>query len=288
MELECYKTMWGHTGSFAEACRQALAADFDGIEGPVPESRQTRDEWQELLESTGLRYIAEICTAGSYVPDRSATMGEHLSSLERNLERSMRLSPQKINCLGGVDAWHEEQSLDFFSCAIELAQQYGADISFETHRGRSLFNPWVTLRLCEQLVDLRLTADFSHWCVVCERLMDVERGILDQLTARVVHIHARVGYEQGPQVADPRLARYRGALESHRHWWRQIWYHQQRQGFTATTMTPEFGPDGYQQVDAATGTPVGNLWEINQWIATDQREQFNQWQGTRQASGEGA
>ena len=283
MELECYKTMWGHTGSFAEACSQALAAGFNGIEGPAPASREARDEWLSQLQSSGLRYIAEICTAGSYVPDRTATMTDHLSSMERKLERSMSLSPRKINCLGGVDAWHEEQSLEFFSRAIELATQYGAVMSFETHRGRSLFNPWVTLRLCEQLPNLKLTADFSHWCVVCERLMDVEQPVLDQLTGRVVHIHARVGYDQGPQVADPRLARFRSALESHRYWWRQIWDHQRRQGFTYTTMTPEFGPDGYQQVDAATGAPVGSLWEINQWIAGDQRDQFNQWQETRQA-----
>ena len=26
---------------------------------------------------------------------------------------------------------------------------------------------------------LQLTADFSHWCVVCERLMDVEQDVLD-------------------------------------------------------------------------------------------------------------
>ena len=139
---------------------------------------------------------------------------------------------------------------------------------------------------CEQLDDLRLTADFSHWCVVCERLMDVEQDVLDKIADRVLHIHARIGFEQGPQVADPRLTRYRPALESHRRWWRQIWSEQYRQGFAYTTLTPEFGPDGYQQLDAATGSPVGNLWEINQWLATDQREQFKEWQDTGTVNGD--
>lgn len=286
MELECYKTLWGHTGSFPQACEQALAARFSGVEGPAPGSLREREEWQQLLDSTGLHYIAEICTAGSYVPERNATVRDHLDSLEQGLERSVFLSPRRVTCLGGCDAWTEDQSLAFFSGAIDLAQQFEVTVSFETHRGRSLFNPWITLRLCEQLEDLELTADFSHWCVVCERLMDVEREVLDRLTGRVLHIHARIGYEQGPQVADPRLARFRPALESHRCWWRRIWDEQSRRGLTYTTLTPEFGPDGYQQLDAGTGSPVGDLWEINQWVARDQREQFSKWHETKTFNGE--
>jgi len=285
MRLECFKTLWGHTGTFSQACQQAVDAGFAGVEGPAPETPRERQAWQQALENAELQYIAEICTAGSWVPDRAATVQQHLDSLERGLEQAISLSPLLVNCLGGCDAWEEERSLEFFSGAMRLARQFNASISFETHRGRSFFNPWVTARICAQLRELRLTADFSHWCVVCERLMDVEQDVLDQLCDRVLHIHARVGYEQGPQVSDPRLLRYRSALESHRRWWRRIWEGQRRQGFTRSTLTPEFGPDGYQQVDAVTGSPVGNLWEINQWMARDQRKQFGQWLETGNASG---
>jgi len=277
MKLECFKTLWGHTGSFTQACEQAMAAGFSGVEGPAPNTMKERKIWRQQLDATGMLYIAEICTAGSYVPDREATVTEHLSSLEQKLEYSMTLSPRLITCLAGCDAWNEDQSLAFFVQALQLAQQYNATISFETHRGRSFFNPWVTARICEQIQDLRLTADFSHWCVVCERLMDAEEAILDRLIGRVLHVHARIGYEQGPQVPDPRLARYRPALQSHQRWWRRIWDYQQQQGLTRTTLTPEFGPDGYQQLDAMTGAPVGDLWEINCWMAQEQRHKFDQW-----------
>lgn len=281
MEMECYKTLWGHPDTFLQACEQAQSAGFSGVEGPAPTSEKEQDSWRQQLNDCGLGYIAEICTAGSYVPDRNATVKEHLSSLAQKLEHAMPLSPRLINCLGGCDAWEEEQSLDFFSKAMRLAQAYDVSISFETHRGRSLFNPWVTARICEELKEIRLTADFSHWCVVCERLMDAEQGVLDQLISHVLHIHARIGYEQGPQVPDPRLARYKSALESHQHWWRRIWDSQRRQGFFRTTLTPEFGPDGYQQQYAVTGAPVGDLWEINCWMAQTQREQFSQWLKTK-------
>lgn len=284
MKLECYKTLWGHAGSFAQACQQAKEAGFTGLEGPAPASYDERSLWQRHLQDAGLSYIAEICTAGSYVPDRAASVQDHLVSLEQKLQHATPLGPQFVTCLGGCDAWDEDQSLEFFGAAMQLAQRYQVTISFETHRGRSFFNPWVTARICAQLTELQLTADFSHWCVVCERLMDVEHEVLEQLVGRILHIHARVGYEQGPQVADPRLARYQRALESHESWWRYIWNCQRLQGYTRTTMTPEFGPDGYQQVDAVSGAPVGELWEMNCWMAQRQHRQFDDWQKTQQSA----
>ncbi len=286
MELQCYKTLWGHTGGFAQACRQASEAGFSGVEGPPPVATGEQEQWRQQLSADGLLYIAEICTAGSYVPRRNASIVDHLHSLEQQLQHAAALAPQLVSCLGGCDAWEEGASVDFFGAALLLARQYRLTISFETHRGRSLFNPWITARICEQLPELKLTADFSHWCVVCERLMDVEQDVLNRLVARVLHVHARVGYEQGPQVADPRLPRYRGALESHQRWWREIWRSQRQRGYSRTTLTPEFGPDGYQQLDVTTGEPVGDLWEINRWMATTQRTQFERWQTNRKTGGD--
>lgn len=275
MDLHLFKPLWGHAGSFSDACEQAVAAGFQGIEGPAPLPSELAG-WQQHLADSQLDFIAEVSTAGSYVPDRYASPSEHLDSLREKIERSLPLSPRFIACLGGCDAWEEPQSVDFFAAAIELAQSYAIDICFETHRGRSFFNPWSTLRICQQLPDLLLTTDLSHWCVVCERLMDVEQGTLDQLAPRVKHIHARVGYDQGPQVPDPRVERYQPALQSHQRWWQQVWQSQYERGIEHSTMTPEFGVDGYQQIDTVSDQPVGDLWEINCWIANTQRQQFNQ------------
>ena len=72
MNLLLYKTLWGHTGSPAEAIASAKAHGFDGIEGPAPAASAARRDWRQQLADAGLDYIAEICTAGSYVPDRRA------------------------------------------------------------------------------------------------------------------------------------------------------------------------------------------------------------------------
>jgi len=52
---------------------------------------------------------------------------------------------------------------------------------------------------------LRLTSDFSHWVVKCERLLDSAeelRLLTSTIAPAVDHVHARIGTAQSPQVAD--------------------------------------------------------------------------------------
>lgn len=285
MQLRIFKTLWGHEESFEAACRQAKQAGFNGIEGPVPTEPAESRRRRQLLDDYQLDYIAEICTAGSYVPQRDASLPRHLASLEQQLIACNELDPLFVTCLGGCDAWEEERSLEFFSAALQLAGCCQREISFETHRGRSLFNPWVTRRLCARLPEIKLTCDFSHWCVVCERLLEGEEVVLADILPHAFHIHARVGYDQGPQVPDPAAPRYAHPVERHWLWWQDIWMRQREGGLEVTTMTPEFGPDGYQAIDTATDQPVGDLWAMNQWMAREARERFAQFNRYRQEAG---
>ena len=274
MELQIFKTLWGYNGNTESAVKEALAANFDGIEGPAPEKRADAQRIRALFDDSDMTYIAEITTAGSFVPERHATVQDHIDSFADDLEHSLYFDPAFITCLGGCDAWREEDSMEFFSAAMQLAESAGIRVSFETHRSRSLFNPWVTQRIVEQLPDILLTVDFSHWCVVCERLMDTELDVINAIADNVLHIHTRVGYEQGPQVPDPRAPEYIYALRAHQRWWQIIWQSQIKRKFKVTTMTPEFGPDGYLHEAPFSQIPVANLWELNQWMAAEERRHF--------------
>lgn len=276
MELKVYKSLWGYDGDWKRAILEALADGFDGIEGPAPAQTSERRHFARALQVHGLDYIAEICTAGSYVPDRRASPEEHLASLRRRLEWSAELTPRLVTSLAGCDAWPEDMSRDFFADAMALAESFGLEISFETHRGRSLFNPWTTRRLAEALPGLRLTVDFSHWCVVCERLMDSERDVIEAIAPQVRHVHARVGYEQGPQVPHPAAPEYAHALSAHQGWWEIVWTAMATRGDAVATLTPEFGPDGYLHHLPFTRVPVADLREINRWMAQTERTHFAQ------------
>jgi hypothetical protein len=116
--------------------------------------------------------------------------------------------------------------------------------------------------------------------VVCERLIDGEPDVLSLCVERAQHTHARVGYDQGPQVPHPAAPEYRTALEAHERWWTLIWRAQQRHGRARTTMTPEFGPDGYLHCLPFTAEPVADLEEINLWMAGRQRKRFAECRAT--------
>jgi sugar phosphate isomerase/epimerase len=277
MELKIFKTLWGHLGGLDKAIAACHEHGFEGIEGPAPAHPEKRREFRNQFSDSGLEFIAEICTAGNYVPDRQASPQVHLESLRRHAEAALECEPLFITVIAGCDAWPAAQSIDFFGQAIGLADELGMPMSFETHRSRSFFNPWTTQEILRQLPGLKLTCDFSHWCAVCERLIDTEPEIISLCARHAHHIHARVGYDQGPQVPHPAAPEFRAALEAHERWWAQIWQQQSARGMAASTMTPEFGPDGYLQCEPFTRKPVADLGEINRWMAKRERERFNNW-----------
>lgn len=275
MELKLFKTLWGHMGALDWAADQAVAAGFTGLEGNA--DMLPRDELQEALQTRGLQYIQEIVTAGAYVPRRRAPVEEHVADVERQLQLGVALAPQWVTIIGGCDAWTIEQSVRFFGEAQEIAARMGIACSFETHRSRSLFNPWITLEILQRLPELRLTCDFSHWVVVMERQLDDDWDVVLEVARHAHHIHARVGYDQGPQVPHPAAPEYASALASHQRYWEAIWTMQRDSGFACTTMTPEFGPDGYLHTMPFTREPVADLWEINSWMGQTEKAHFQDW-----------
>jgi hypothetical protein len=280
MQLNLFKTLWGHTGSLTEGAMLAAEAGFQGIEAPAPQHDEELAELKQALASHKLEYICEICTTGSYVPERRATPEQHLADLEQKLRRGLLLSPRFFNIMAGCDAWPLDIQIDFFRRAKSLADSHGVLCSFETHRGRSFFNPWVTRDVLRQLPELSVTCDFSHWVVVCERLMDSEWDVITEVAEQAHHIHGRVGYDQGPQVPHPAAPEYAAALASHERCWEAIWAAQKKRGYQLSTMTPEFGPDGYLHCLPFTNAPVADLWQINRWMGDRQRHHFHRWLDT--------
>jgi len=278
MKLEIYKTLWGHVGSIEEAAGSCIATGFAGIEGPVPRSSEKRCHFIATLGDHRLSLIAEICTAtpdGSYVPSPGKSVGEHLDSLKEGIDRSLVADPVFINTMAGSDSWCFSEMVTFYTGLLALEADCGKNITLETHRGRPTYSPWLLRDLLKELPDLKLNCDFSHFCVVTERLiLNEEPEMLALLVSRAFHLHARVGYDQGPQVPDPRAPEFSGALAAHERWWDAIWASQKARGLEVSTLTPEFGPDGYLHCEPYTGRPVADLWEVNQWIAHRQRERF--------------
>ncbi|WP_342594949.1 TIM barrel protein [Salinicola lusitanus] len=276
-KLETFRSLWGFQGTWEQAAREARAAGFDGLEARMPQDERERCAFARFLRTYSLPYIGILFTSAPVLPQQAHTPRQHLDDLECQLRQMQALEPRFVNVLAGNDRWPLAQQVDFFGRALEIASASGLTCLFETHRARSLYSPWITLDLIAQLPDLRFTSDISHWVVTCERLLDDPCDDLTPFIERVHHVQARVGYDQGPQVPHPAAPEYAETLAFHQQHWAAIWEAQRRAGHAVTTLTPEFGVDGYLHHLPFTDAPVADLWQLNRWMADCERRHFAQW-----------
>ena len=267
--LICH-SLWGYQGDLAGAIRLAERHGFDGLEANLKHPAFAGLEpgaIQDALQQAGLVLIVELVTGGDYVPALQLEPEEHLAELELLLARAQDLRPLRISVITGSDSWPLEQQHAFLERAVRLAGASAAPVSFETHRSRSLFNPWMIGAYLNAHPQLRLTADLSHWCCVSERLMQPDLAPVQAMADRVDHIHARVGHAQGPSVGHPLAPEWTEALAAHQHCWQLFLQAQRQRGHSPSTITPEFGLDGYLPLLPFTGMPVADLLEINSAMA---------------------
>ena len=162
----------------------------------------------------------------------------------------------KINSQTGKDHFTEGQN----TALIALA---GEQVIHETHRGKFSFAAHITKKFIEKIPSLKLTFDISHWVNVAESFLEDQTDAVDLAISRAEHIHARVGYPEGPQVPDPRVAEWHPALEKHLAWWDKILEIKKE---NALTITCEFGPKPYMIHSPKGNEPLADQWEVNLYM----------------------
>jgi hypothetical protein len=74
-------------------------------------------------------------------------------------------------------------------------------------------------------------------------ILDSELDCVELVSKHCHYIHARVGYDNGPQVNDPRAPENLSWVENHEKMWDIIWKEQANQNKKETFICPEFGID---------------------------------------------
>ena len=266
-------SLWGFEADLAAACATAVCQGFDGLEVNLRHPALAclpAEAVGEQLDVAGQQLVLELLTGGDYVPDLNCKPEQHLRELEEQLSQAPALRPLRVTVLTGSDSWPWPVQEAFWRQALALAEACGLPVSFETHRSRSFYSPWLLQPYLEAFPGLRLTADLSHWCAVAERLMTPELEPVCTMAARVDHIHARVGHAQGPSVGHPFAPEWGEALEAHRRCWQLFARERSSASQGPFTITPEFGPDGYLPQLPFTREPVADLLVLNtamaQWL----------------------
>ncbi len=270
MDYLKFRSLWGVEEPLESVLPKIKALGYAGVECPLPEPEKSKS-FKSLLSQTGLRYIPLIFTGGN-------TVNDHIQTFQAQIDLALSFDPYLINAHSGRDSWTPIERNQFFTEALKFEQGIKARVSHETHRGRILFNPWVTQEVLKDFPDINLCCDFSHWVCVSERLvLNEEEAYIKTAAEHCLHIHARVGYEEGPQVPDPRALEYQTHLDAHERWWQMVWDAQSRRGFSATTLTAEYGPPLYLHTIPHTNQPVADLWEVCEWQAQHTAEHYANW-----------
>ena len=261
MKIEIYKALWGMEGPLEQQFERIAAAGYDGVEIWLTDSPYERDHIRRLAQQYRLRLI----TAGAITT---------VADIQPTLNAFSHYEPVKINIQSGLDAMPFDGGQRFVEALLDAARRLGVTVLQETHRGKLLYTPWVTAAYLRAFPELYITADYSHWVNVCERLPLDQAEALTLANSRARHIHGRVGYEEGPQVPDPAAPEYAPQQAWHETQWQAIASTRQSAGDPVLTFTPEYGPPAYLHTLPHTNVPVANLWNVCLWAANRARQQF--------------
>ncbi len=258
-QLKIFAPLWGSNDLAPEQfIQRAIDAGFDGVEISLPDDEKAAQHWLDLLAQAKLPWIGQQWQT---VFARDFT--EHQAILSRTLEQVCAAQPLKVNSHTGKDFYTQQQNLLLIDLAEAIATRHGVELVHEIHRSRFTAHPLILQPYLQLRPTLRLNADLSHWCCVCESLLEDQEEMLEQVFAYVSHIHARVGFQQGPQVNDFRAPEHALALQRHLGWWRRIIARQLQAGTQVLTITPEFGPAPYTQSLPYTQAVVSDSWQLN-------------------------
>ena len=258
MQVKIYCPLWGLEDlSISNALAKIKQAGYDGVEIACEPGKLDPKNLMNLLADMELELVAaQVFAFGD-------TFGDYKKDFLKHLKAISELKPRFINSHTGKDFFSLEQNCELIQAANHISDDTGVKIVHETHRSRFAFCGPIMKYYLERLPNLRLTADFSHWCAVSESYLQDQLSIMEQAISRTDHIHARVGHPQGPQVSDPRAPEWKEALDFHLKWWDAILVHHQQTGSGELTITTEFGPEPYMQVTPYSQHPLADQWEIN-------------------------
>ncbi|RYE37312.1 MAG: sugar phosphate isomerase/epimerase [Sphingobacteriaceae bacterium] len=263
MRIEFFSPRWGSENIlWNEFILQVKDAGFNGIEWAI--GNDVKAQEIELVWKQAAKHNLLI------IPQHYATFesdfDEHYTQYNQWLQKIEPFKPIKINSQTGKDFFTFEQNSALINVADEFTARTGIQVYHETHRNKFSFAAHITKAYLLALPALKLTFDVSHWINVAESYLADQQEAVELAIERTGHIHARVGYPEGPQISDPRAPEWKETVDIHLKLWKLIVRQMHRRQEELLTITPEFGPYPYLVTLPFTKQPIANQWDINLYM----------------------
>lgn len=273
MHILFFCPRWGSESlSWYQFFFKVKEAGYDGVETGFPFTLSAN----EKVEITkGLKEF-DLAVIGQHWQTIESNFDQHKQTFQKHLFSLAELNPLFINSQTGKDYFTIEQNLALIQTADDISKETGIKILHETHRGKWSFAAHITQQYLQLAPQIRITLDISHWCNVAESFLEDQVAAVQTAIDHTDHLHARVGFEEGPQVMDPRAPENKPILNIHFNWWDTLITLKKEQGTTTFTITPEFGAPPYQHVLPYTNQPISDQWEVNVWMKNLLKRRYNQ------------
>jgi len=265
MQIKYTCTYWGCENLGAKNfLEKVIANGYQGVEINFPEDESFIKEFMVELGqirkevNPGFVFIAQ-----QVLPNKNESPQAYGARMRERLEFLVSLNPDYINSHTGKDYFEFDENSEIISLAEQISKSAGIPIWHEIHRGRFSFHSKTLLQYLQVFPDLKLVADFSHFCVVSESNLTDQHPILSKIYPHIRHIHARIGFSQSPQVNNPFAPEWKNELAEYLQWWKEIIEVQHGLNLPEITITPEFGPFPYMPQEPFTQNPLSDQWQIN-------------------------
>jgi sugar phosphate isomerase/epimerase len=210
-----------------------------------------------------------------HFPD-NGSVEDYLIGAKRNLEELAALQPDFINSHTGADFFSFDDNCRSIDILSNASVKTGVKVYHETHRGRFSFHAPTLLPYLEKFPEMELVGDLSHFCTVSESMLHGQEEILKTIFPRIAHVHARIGFEQGPQVNNPAAPEWASHEEKFLGWWKEIAHTRKQLGKKSLSFTTEFGPAPYLPLEPFSQKPLSNQWKNNLWMLEKLKSAFGQ------------
>jgi len=261
MKIPILCPLWGHEHlPLKFFLDRILDAGYDGIDTWIPKLKAEQRILNSYLEKYNLFYVAHQHQA------EGSTFQKFRSSFSKNLLACIDFKPILINSHTGRDYFSKSQNLILIEDSLEFSAKHNVKVCHETHRGRFGYSPMVMQEYLLKNKDFELTADFSHWVCVTESMLEHFSRPLNQAIKRSRCIHARFGFQQGPQIGDPGDPQWADVIQIFLIWWDKIVEVNEKLATAVLPITTEFGPPPYMPKISFTHSPLYNQFQQNCFV----------------------
>ena len=267
-QLKVYTSLWammphdesGITLSYEEICAKVAEAGYDGMAidlgaGDVAQAREV----QPIMARHGLTPLI-------------VAFPKTIESLRETLIMAKDFGAPFVDVIGQVMPINVEGMIPVIRRWMDMADEIGMPVQFETHRNCITNDLFTTLSLLDAIPEMRLCSDLSHYVVDREFKLPLsyqEEAMISRILDRADSFQGRVASRQQIQLQldFPQHQKWVGLFKA---WWREgfeKWQAQYQDG--DCVFLCELGPPEYAMTDK-TGRELSNRWQealtIKSWI----------------------